>query len=47
MMKPAIFHGRLRLEVDATAAGVVAMSGLILGRSGAEIQISLWKRVGV
>ena len=37
MIKAAIFHGGLRLEVDATAAGVVAMGGLILGRGGAEI----------
>ena len=44
-MKPAIFHRRLRLEVDATAAGVVAMSALILGRGSAEIQISLGKRL--
>jgi Fur family ferric uptake transcriptional regulator len=44
-VKPAIFHRRPRLEVDATAAGVVAMDGLILGRSRTEIQISLWKRL--
>jgi len=46
-MRAAIFHGRLRLGVDATAAGVVAMDGLILGCCGTEIQISLWNRVGV